>query len=159
MGPVLLSGMFFQHGARRIKHVNQEDVRIVECCRREALEPAAEIYISLWQFFKAPVRLFNELHEDRVADFNEATAVAIGVAFGTELHIVLRAEVVENFRIRSADFSRRHFHWYACPAPPILLRAIREQMIIGDADLFPDVRRFRIRLHATLLIAGKGRYI
>ena len=62
------------------------DCPSVAAVRRSSPPPKSTFL--LWQFFKAPVRLFNELHEDRVADFHEATAVAIGVAFGTEFHIV-----------------------------------------------------------------------
>ena len=93
----MLAGASFEDGAGGVKDINHKNVGGPDGRTGEALEPAAEVHIPLRQLLERAVLLLNELHEDRVPYLDEATAVAVGVAFLAELRIVRQTEVVEYF--------------------------------------------------------------
>src|SRR3989344_4947949 len=71
----------------------------------------------------------------------------------------MSTKVIKYFGVGATDLAGRHRGRHPCPAPPILLRAVDEHMVIGNANVFPNFYRFCIRGHAALLVAGEGRHV
>ena len=87
----------------RPEQVAAKHVRLIYRRREHSLQAAAEVNVSLRERGKRTVFLLLELHEDGIADLEEAPTVAIGVAVPAERGIVLHpGELVEEFRVRAA---------------------------------------------------------
>jgi hypothetical protein len=92
-----------------------------------ALQTATKVDVKLGEQTKVAVRLFDVLHEDRVADFKKAAAVTVRVAVLAPLWVVLNiGEFVKDFRVGATWLTHRHVFGHASSAPPILLRIIVE---------------------------------
>src|SRR5690606_30544487 len=145
------------------------------------LKSPAEVDILLWKQCKRPVRLLDVLHEHVISYLHEAAAIAIWVAFSTELRIMRSTEIVEHLRIRATRLSGRHIFGYARSTPPILFRVVvknasslhSETVSIGlgtkydflsfdpalGKELLPDSAGFFITRHVVLLVTGERGHI
>ena len=98
-----------------------------------ALQPAAEVDVLLGQEAEGAVGVLYILHKHRVADFEEAATVAVGVALWAKFYIVLDVgELVEDLRVGAARLARGHLFRSACPCPPIFL-TVKTDSFLGNA--------------------------
>ncbi len=112
--------------------------------RGHAFEAHARVDVLLRERRKRAVRPLIELHEDVVPDLDEPSAVAVGVADGTERGVVGGTGIVKNFGVRTAGTG------LAGGTPPVLLFGVgvdpgtgfgtRGLVLIGDAQIRHDAK-------------------
>ncbi len=126
---ILFAAQALQLLNNRPDNTNLKHVRVVECRCRDAFQPAAKVDILLGQFFET---IFGAhiFHKHTVGDFDEAAAVAVGVAVGAVLRVVRNeVELVEDFAIAAARLANRHFTGNAGAAPPVFLGVVEEDAL------------------------------
>src|SRR3989344_5715326 len=105
----------------REEHIYLKNIRCACHYHCYPFQPSSEIHIALGKLLKTAILLFSIFHKHRVADFNEAPAIAVGMAIFAEFFVMRSAKIIEQLRIRPARLARRHFIRGSGPAPPVFL--------------------------------------
>src|SRR3989344_5669495 len=102
---IFFSAHIYDGCNNRLVQVRLKNIRVVINSSQDPFKASTKVHIFFREFLKRSVLLFLILHEDRIADFDKSSAVAVRMAFlifktGIFMNFSFFSKIIKNFSVR-----------------------------------------------------------